>query len=55
MASEYNGRPLVPEVLTDRGRWAVVRRRPSYQDMLALEHLPDWLADPVRSTAGGAG
>ena len=44
MASTYNSRPLVPEVLVDGGRFAVVRARPSYEEMLALESLPDWLA-----------
>ena len=44
MASTYNSRPLVPEVLVDGGRFAVVRARPTYEDMLALENLPDWLS-----------
>lgn len=37
MASSYNRRPLPPEVLVEDGRWSVVRRRPSVDDMLALE------------------
>ncbi len=44
MAGEYNSRPLAPEVITDAGRWAVTRPRPSYDDMLAREATPDWLA-----------
>ena len=44
MSSEYNTRPLVPEVLVDGDRWAVVRPRPSYADMLAREPLAPWLA-----------
>jgi diaminopimelate decarboxylase len=43
LASEYNSRPLVPEVLVDGDRWAVVRARPSYEDMLAREPRADWL------------
>ena len=43
MASTYNMRPLIPEVLVDGNRWAVVRRRPTMDEMLALESLPDWL------------
>jgi diaminopimelate decarboxylase len=35
MASEYNTRPLVPEVLVDGDRFAVIRARPSYEEMLA--------------------
>jgi diaminopimelate decarboxylase len=42
MASTYNGRPLIPEVLVDGDRFAVVRRRPTLEEMTALESLPDW-------------
>jgi diaminopimelate decarboxylase len=44
MSSTYNTRPLVPEVLVDGDRFAVVRARPTYDDMRALESLPDWFA-----------
>jgi len=37
MASNYNRRPLPPEVLVDEGRWRVIRRRQTIDDMLALE------------------
>jgi diaminopimelate decarboxylase len=43
MASSYNTRPLVPEVLVDGNRFAVTRRRPTYDEMLAAETLPEWL------------
>lgn len=43
MSSTYNSRPLVPEVLVDGDRFAVVRARPSFEEMAALESLPDWL------------
>lgn len=43
LASEYNSRPLVPEVLVDGDRWAVVRARPSYDEMLAREPRAEWL------------
>ena len=43
MASEYNSRPLVPEVLVEGDRWAVVRPRPSYQDILSREPIAPWL------------
>ena len=45
MASEYNSRPLVPEVLVDGNRFAVVRPRPDYAAMLARETVAPWLAD----------
>lgn len=43
LASEYNSRPLVPEVLVDGERWAVVRERPSYDEMWAREPRAGWL------------
>jgi diaminopimelate decarboxylase len=43
MASEYNTRPLVPEVLVRGDRFAVVRRRPTYDEMLAREPMAEWL------------
>ncbi len=43
MSSTYNSRLLVPEVLVAGGRFAVVRARPSYEAMLALDTIPDWL------------
>ncbi|HYC68184.1 diaminopimelate decarboxylase [Brevundimonas sp.] len=43
LASEYNSRPLVPEVLVDGERWAVVRARPSYEELWAREPRAGWL------------
>ena len=43
MASTYNSRPLVPEVLVDGTRFAVVRPRPSIDEMLAVERVPSWI------------
>jgi len=37
MASNYNRRPLPAEVLVDDGRWQVIRRRQTIDDLLALE------------------
>ncbi|WP_417455935.1 diaminopimelate decarboxylase [Kordiimonas sp.] len=45
MASTYNSRPLVPEVLVDGDRFAVIRKRQSLEDLLALDALPSWLSD----------
>ncbi len=42
-ASTYNSRPLVPEVLVRGEQMAVVRQRPSYEDMMAAEPLAAWL------------
>jgi diaminopimelate decarboxylase len=42
MASSYNSRLLVPEVLVNGKAFSVVRARPSYDDLLALDSLADW-------------
>ena len=54
MASSYNMRPLIPEVLVDGERFAVIRRRPAFDEMTALEALPDWLADSRPAKRGAA-
>jgi diaminopimelate decarboxylase len=41
MASTYNTRPLVPEVLVRGARFDVVRRRWSVEEQLELEHIPE--------------
>ncbi|QNE32834.1 diaminopimelate decarboxylase [Sphingomonas sp. NBWT7] len=43
MASTYNSRPLVPEVLVDGDRYAVVADRIAAETILAAERVPDWL------------
>lgn len=43
MASEYNSRPLVPEVLVSGDRFAVIRPRPSIDEMLSRDRIPDFL------------
>ncbi len=54
MASSYNMRPLIPEVLVNGGRFAVIRRRPGFDEMTALEALPDWLTDNRPAKRGAA-
>jgi diaminopimelate decarboxylase len=43
-AGTYNSRLLVPEVLVDGDRFAVVRPRTSYEELIGLDKLPPWLA-----------
>ncbi|HZQ01871.1 MAG TPA: diaminopimelate decarboxylase [Reyranella sp.] len=43
MASTYNSRPLAPEVMVDGTRFAVIRPRPSIDEMLEAERLPPWM------------
>ena len=42
-ASEYNSRPLVPEVLVNNDQYSVIRPRPDYEEMLARDKIADWL------------
>jgi diaminopimelate decarboxylase len=43
MASEYNARPLVPEVLVNGDAFAVVRPRPTFAEMIGRDTLPPWM------------
>ncbi|WP_340148461.1 diaminopimelate decarboxylase [uncultured Sneathiella sp.] len=43
MASTYNTRPLVPEVLVKGDQYEVIRARPSLEELLKLDILPTWL------------
>lgn len=43
MASEYNSRPLIPEVLVNGDHFAVIRERPTFDEMISRDRLPPWL------------
>ncbi|MBT8154874.1 diaminopimelate decarboxylase [Epibacterium ulvae] len=43
MASEYNSRPLIPEVLVNGDQFAVIRKRPSFDEMINRDTMPEWL------------
>ncbi|MDA0222255.1 MAG: diaminopimelate decarboxylase [Rhodobacterales bacterium] len=45
MASEYNVRPLIPEVLVNGDQFAVIRPRPSFDEMINRDRLPPWQLD----------
>ncbi len=42
LSSQYNSRPLTPEVMVDGARYGLIRRRPTYDDMVAAERAPNW-------------
>jgi diaminopimelate decarboxylase len=44
MASEYNSRPLIPEVMVNADQFAVIRRRPTFDEMINRDTIPAWLA-----------
>ena len=43
MANTYNSRPMVPEVLVDGDQYAVVANRIEPAEIMAAEHVPEWL------------
>ncbi len=43
MASEYNSRPLIPEVLVHERQFAVIRARPTFDEMIKRDTIPEWL------------
>jgi diaminopimelate decarboxylase len=43
-AGTYNSRLLIPEVLVKGANHAIVRPRPTYEDMIGLDKVPPWLA-----------
>ena len=44
MAGDYNARPRLAEVLVHGEQWGIVRPRETYADLIAKDHIPDWLA-----------
>ena len=48
MASTYNTRPLAPEVMVDGTRFAVIRPRPTIDEMLSAERFPPWM-EPAKA------
>ena len=43
MSSEYNSRPLIPEVLVHGDQFAVIRARPTFDEMINRDTIPQWL------------
>lgn len=43
-AGTYNSRLLVPEVLVKDGEFHVIRPRRTYEELIGLDSVPDWLA-----------
>ncbi|MEM7747779.1 MAG: diaminopimelate decarboxylase [Pseudomonadota bacterium] len=43
MASTYNTRLLVPEVLVNGNQYAIVRKRQTYEELIGLDTVPDWI------------
>lgn len=43
MASTYNSRLLIPEVLVSGKKWSIIRKRETYENLIALDKIPDWI------------
>ena len=43
-AGTYNSRLLVPEVMVDGDAWAEIRPRGTYEALIGLDRVPDWIA-----------
>ncbi len=43
MSSEYNSRPLIPEVMVKGDKFEVIRARPSFDEMINRDTFPSWL------------
>lgn len=53
MASTYNTRLLIPEVLVNGDRYSVVRPRQTYEELIGMDRIADWLKDPDRADGTG--
>jgi len=47
MAGTYNSRPLLPEILVDGARFAVIRERQTLDELIGLDQVPAWLEGAI--------
>ncbi len=43
MSSEYNTRPLIPEVMVKDHHFEVIRKRPNFEEIINRDTIPEWL------------
>lgn len=43
MSSEYNTRPLIPEILVKGDQFAVIRARPTFDEIINRDTIPEWV------------
>ena len=43
MSNTYNSRLLIPEVMVQGDKFAVIRKRPDYAQMMEADQFPDWI------------
>lgn len=53
MASTYNARDLLPEILVNGSDYALVSERVTIHDILEREHIPDWLSESGQEKSVG--
>ncbi|HEX4617945.1 MAG TPA: diaminopimelate decarboxylase [Stellaceae bacterium] len=51
MSTTYNSRLLVPEVLVSAERFDIIRARPSYDALLSMDTIPEWLSGGLSDVA----
>ena len=54
MASSYNSRLLVPEVVVRGSDWAVTRQRQTFEELIGRDSLPDWLEETAKTAPPGS-
>jgi len=55
MASTYNTRPLVPEILVNGDQYCVIRPRMDVDALISLDRMPDWLKDFAAKHSSASG
>jgi diaminopimelate decarboxylase len=45
-AGSYNTRPLIAEVLVKDGKWALIRPRQTYEELIGMDRLAPWQDKP---------
>ena len=51
MASNYNTRPMAPEVMTKDGHYAVIRERQTYEEIIGRDIIPDWSSKKTKAAS----
>lgn len=45
LSSTYNSRRLMPEIIVHEDHFDIIRARPSFEELLALDSVPAWLGE----------
>ena len=53
MASSYNARPLLPEVLVRNDLFETIRARQNHAELIARDRVPEWLGPAAQEEGFG--